>query len=131
MSDAQTHFAAGVQAFRKGNFKSAVEELERATQADPENSRAFSFLGAAYAEQGRYNAAIGAFRRAAEIRPNDPTMHYNLGQAYEVAGVPLQAWFEYKKALEINPRYGLARGALGCLNAKLRKGTSKGMGAVS
>ena len=114
-----------------GSFGVAIEELENATREDPENPRAFSFLGAAYAESERYNSAIGAFKRAADIKPNDPAVHYNLAQAYEVAGVPMEAWFEYKRALDINPRYGLARGALGTLNSKLRKGRSRGMNTAA
>lgn len=127
MGDAHTHLISGIQAFRMGNFEQAVEQFELATKYDPENPQAFSFLGAAYAEQGRYNSAIGALKRATEIKPEDPVGHYNLGQAYEVAGVPMEAWFEYKRALKIDPGYGLARGALGALNVRLRTGRSKGM----
>ena len=109
----------GIDAFKGGDFDTAVEYLETATLDDPSSFRAFTYLGAAYVEQGRYNAAIGAFKRASEIKPDVAKVHYNLGQAYEAADVPREAWFEYKNALEINPYYQPAQAALTLLSAKM------------
>jgi Flp pilus assembly protein TadD len=110
---------AGIQAFKSGEFDEAVRDLESATMDDPDNFRAFTYLGAAYVENGRYNAAIGALKRASEIRPEAAKVHYNLGQAYEAADVPREAWFEYKNALQCDPYYQPARTAMILLGARL------------
>ena len=111
---------AGIEAFKSGDFDAAVRQLELATADDPNDFRAFAFLGAAYAEQGRYNAAIGSFQRAADLEPGSAKVHFNLGQAYEAAGVSTEAWFEYKKALEVDSAYQPATSALAELGARLR-----------
>ena len=114
------HCAAGVMAFNAGDYDTAVQELEFASVTDPGDFRAFTFLGATYAQQRRYNAAIGAFKRASTLKPGVAKVHYNLAQAYEAAGVPTEAWFEYKKALEIDPLYQLAKMAFVELSARMK-----------
>ena len=111
---------AGIQAFKNGDFDTAVYQLEQATMNDPDSFRAFTFLGAAYAEQKRYNSAIGALRRAADLEPEVAKVQYNLGQAYEAAGVWREAWFCYKRALELDPYYQPARTAHTLLGASLK-----------
>jgi Tfp pilus assembly protein PilF len=116
----QDYLLAGLEAFRAGDYTVAIHNLEQATFDDPDSFRAFTFLGAAYAEHGRYNASIGSFKKAAEIKPDVAKVHYNLGQAYEAAGVPTEAWFEYKKALEIDPFYQQAKAAIAELSSRLK-----------
>ena len=111
----------GLEAFQVGDWDRAVQELEIATKEDPEDPHAFSFLGAAYAQQGRQNLAIGAFKKAVDLDPKSARAHYNLAQACEAAGVLTEAWFEYRKALELDPWYGLARGALAALTPKIER----------
>ena len=111
---------AGIEAFKSGDFDTAVHQLELASIDDPRDFRAFAFLGAAYAEQGRYNAAIGSFKRAAGLEPGSAKVHFNLGQACEAAGAATEAWFEYKRALEIDSSYRPATSALAELGARLR-----------
>ena len=125
------HSAAGMAAFNSGDYDRAVQELEFTTLTDPGDFRAFTFLGAAYAQQRRYNAAIGAFKRATTLKPGVAKVHYNLGQAYEAAGVPTEAWFEYKKALEIDPFYQLAKMALVELSARLKTAQERNLELIA
>lgn len=113
------NYTIGYAAFKRGDYRDAVTALETATREEPGNYSAFVFLAAAYSELERYNAAIGALKKAEELKPNVASIHYNLGQAYEAAGLPRQACREYRVALRINTRYGLARGALGALMARM------------
>ncbi len=121
MTDKKETLRQGLEAFQVGDWDTAVQQLELATKEDPEDPHAFSFLGAAYAQQGRQNLAIGAFKKAVELDPKSARAHYNLAQACEAAGVITEAWFEYRKALELDPWYGLARGALAALTPKIEK----------
>lgn len=115
----RTHYELGVEAFKSGKIDSAIQELEAATSQEPANSKAFIYLGAAYAAISRYNAAIGAFRAAEKIDPAAANIHYNIGQAYEAAGIPEEAVFEYEEALRLDPKYEKAGTALLALSQKL------------
>lgn len=109
----------GIDAFNAEDYETAIESLETATLADRDDFRAFTYLGAAYAQVGRYNSAIGAFKHASALKPDVAKVHYNLAQAYEAAGVPAEAWFSYKKALEIDPYYQPAKTALILLGSRM------------
>jgi len=117
---AEERCQAGIDAFKAKDIETAVRELEQAATEDSGSLRAFTYLGAAYAEQARYNASIGALKRAAELKPDVAKIHYNLGQAYEAAGVPNEAFFAYKKALDVDPFYWAARTALLNVSARLK-----------
>lgn len=121
MTDNKDTLRAGLEAFQVGDWDAAVRHLESATKDDPDDAYAFSFLGAAYAQQGRQNLAIEAFKRTVELDPDSARAHYNLAQACEAAGVLTEAWLEYRKALELDPWYGLARGALAALTPKIER----------
>jgi len=119
MADRSDWLAEGLEAYKAGDYETAVSELEQATLEDREDYQAFLYLGAAYAAAGRYNAAIGAFKRAAELKPDDARAHYNLGQAYEAAGVPREAFYEYSRALSVDPHYAPARMAYSSLKSRM------------
>lgn len=119
MEESRDHILLGLEALRDNDFETAVKEFEEATYADPDDSQAFSYLGAAYTAAGRYNAAIGAFKKATELKPNEAKLHYNLGQAYEVAEVPQEAYHEYCRALRADPAYTLAWQACTALKSKM------------
>jgi Flp pilus assembly protein TadD len=120
MEDGMDNIEKGMQALRSKDYEAAVKAFEEATFSDPDDSQAFSYLGAAYTAAGRYNAAIGAFKKATDLKPLDAKLHYNLGQAYEVADVPQEAYHEYCRALRLDPSYTLAWQA--CTALKLRMG---------
>ena len=119
MADAAEHFKLGVDAFKRGDCDTAIQELEAATQLDRSNHKAFTYLGAAYAAQKRFDAAVGAFKIAEQLAPNVASIHYNIGQAYESDGIPSEAEFEYERALEIDPNYANAQEALDRIKKKL------------
>ena len=119
MADGAESFARGVEAFKTGDFDTAIKELEDATHLSQDNYKAFCYLGAAYAAKQRYNAAVGAFKTAEQIAPGIASVHYNIAQAYEADGVDGEAEYEYECALKINPNYALAIEALAKLKQRL------------
>lgn len=119
MGQETDNFNRGVDAFKSGDMDTAIEALEAATHDDPQNVKAFNYLGAAYAAKGRYNAAIGAFKTAEQIAPGVASVHYNIAQAYEASGILNEAEYEYERALQINPDYARAKEALAKLKQRL------------
>jgi tetratricopeptide (TPR) repeat protein len=118
VTDATSYLEQGLAAFKSGDYDTAISLLEAATREEPENYRAFNYLGAAYAGKGKYNAAIGAFKSAEQINPGVVSIHYNLGQAYEAAGVPAEAEYEYECCLRMDFSYARAQEALNALRAR-------------
>lgn len=121
MGQETENFTRGVEAFKSGDVDKAIEALEAATHEDPQNVKAFNYLGAAYAAKGRYNAAIGAFKMAEQIAPGVASVHYNIAQAYEASGILNEAEYEYERALKINPDYPKAQEALAKLKQRMRQ----------
>lgn len=104
---------------RSGDASQAVPLLEEITRQEPENWRAFLYLGVAYAKNHRYETAIGALRRATQLNDNVPSTHYNLAQICELAGVPEEAEHEYNQALQLDPDYEMAVQGLERVRKKL------------
>lgn len=127
MTEHNSSFDQGVDAFAARDYKGAVSLFEAATRESSDDYESFVYLGVAYSQLKRYNAAIGALKRASEIRPNSPVVHYNLGQAYEAAGVPNEAWSEYSTALAIDPMYARAKNAMDALAERLPELESSGI----
>jgi tetratricopeptide (TPR) repeat protein len=90
----------GVLDLRGGNFAGAQEVLEKATQVDPSDARAFAALGMALTDQRKYEAAIPALEKAQELNAGmDWEGYWSLAQAYyqrekypEAVKASQQAW---------------------------------------
>src|SRR5436309_10561132 len=56
--------------------------LEKASQMDPTNGRAFSALGMALVDQGNYDAAVGPLEKSLQLDTGSWETHWALGKAY-------------------------------------------------
>lgn len=74
---------AGVAAFRKGDAKRAIVELERAAQLDPGHTEVFFQLGLIQAQAGQLSDAIVALERAVALDPSHFGSAKNLALLYE------------------------------------------------
>jgi predicted Zn-dependent protease len=69
-----------------GEHGAALETLDRATVADPNNVDTLLRRGIALSELGRYPEAIGQFQLAQTLRPTAPEPWDDLARAYEQVG---------------------------------------------
>ncbi len=67
---------------RRHQYLDAESFLEQAVALDPENSQAWSILGACRRQQGKTSAAAEAFRRAYELAPENSQAMSNLALVY-------------------------------------------------
>lgn len=73
-----------------GRLETAIDVLNRAVEARPDN---FLFLwarGLVYRRMNNYDEAIRNFRLAAEMAPDKPTLYYHIGVSYYNVGIDLR-----------------------------------------
>jgi len=108
---------SGIKAFKKGDFKTAVSELEQAAKADPKNAKTRWMLGQSYEALGRLNKAAGAYRESLKRNPKQPDVLYKLGVVYKAQGRTGEAIEQLEKAVSVNPKAVGARLMLGDMYA--------------
>lgn len=115
-SFAQGNFEkAGTQALMKGDFKTAITQLEKADNADPNNANVLKMLGYSYFQSGDYENSISAYSRLVALKPTDYSAYYYRGKArLNIANAPKEALNQmresfytsaikdFSKAIEIN-----------------------------
>jgi Flp pilus assembly protein TadD len=69
----------------------ALRPLALVAQAEPQNWRVRSALGAALDQLGRFDEARRAYQEALAVRPDDPGVLTNLGVSHLMAGEPADA----------------------------------------
>lgn len=82
---AQRNLARGSVEYRR----MAVQQLERATQLDPDNADYQLMLARAYYRSGYLRAAMKRFERVAALQPDDAGARYGLGQVWR------RDWLKY------------------------------------
>jgi len=66
----QFHYTLGLAHYGQHNAPAAIEEMQKATELDPQMEAAFYFLGNTYALAEQYEKAASAYRRAIELNSN-------------------------------------------------------------
>jgi len=88
-------------------FPSRLEEmqiLEAAIAADPENAKAFYYLGNLFYDKARHEEAIRCWEESCGLDPGFSIPWRNLGIAYyNVRQEPGKAMDAYRRAFEVNP----------------------------
>lgn len=90
---AQNNFEKqGTQAWMKGDFKTAVVQLEKAETKDPTNINVLKMLGYSYFQNGDFENAIAAYTRLIAQKPTDYSAYYYRGKArLNIANAPKEA----------------------------------------
>jgi cytochrome c-type biogenesis protein CcmH/NrfG len=86
-----------------------VAALERQTQADPGNVKAWTQLGNAYFDAQQYEKAISAYRKSLELNPNNADVWTDMGVMYRRAGKPDEALKAFDHAIAVDPKHEASR----------------------
>lgn len=81
-------YARGMVDFSRQDYRKAVAQLERATEALPSFAPAFLGLGLAYENGGNLDLALVAIQRALELNPGDFAAQHALGRIQSTTGNP-------------------------------------------
>lgn len=99
MSEARTHYKAGIEHFAAGRTHEAIESYRKALALNDAMAMAWNGLAMALARQGELDAALEAARRYAELDPDEPLAHTSLSMLYQQKGMIPEA--EQEKALSM------------------------------
>lgn len=109
--------ASGAKAFRKGDFKTAIAELEQAAKADPKNAKTKWMLGQSYEAVGRLDRAAATYRESLKLKPRQQAVLYKLGIVYKAQGRIGDAIERLEEAVSVDPKAVGARLILGDMYA--------------
>ncbi|MDX1482960.1 MAG: tetratricopeptide repeat protein [Alphaproteobacteria bacterium] len=96
-----------------GDHPAAVEELESAAAALPDDASIAANLSVSLREVGRLDDAIAAGKKATALHPQFAEAHCNLGVALRTKGDLAGAAVSYRRALQVRPDFAEAHNNLG------------------
>lgn len=89
---------------KKGEFDSALAEINKAIELNPNCGDSYRIRGVIYSNRGEAEKSMADFNKAIELNPEDYKSYHNRGFYYYKKGELDKAIAEYTKALELNPR---------------------------
>ena len=107
-------YSIGLEETKKGNYKKAIENYEKAVKEDPEFAFAWDNMGLNYRRLNKYDKAIDCYKKSLEIDPNGLMPLQNIAIAYQYKKEYYKAIEAYEKLAEIdenNPEvyYGIGQ----------------------
>ena len=88
---------------RNINMEEALQMIETAVAAEPQNGAIVDSLGWVLFQRGDYKAAVGHLEDAAALEPVDPVVNDHLGDAFWAVGRFIEARFQWNRAMSFNP----------------------------
>ena len=84
------------------NLEPALEMIEKAVEAQPQDGYIVDSLGWAFYKMDRIEEAVETLEQAVLLRPNDAEINDHLGDAYWKAGRKLEARFQWNVAASVD-----------------------------
>lgn len=101
------------------NLDQALEMIQKAVKATPNDGFIVDSLGWAFYKLGRFSDAVQTLEQAVQLKPNDPQINDHLGDAYWKDGRQLEAHFQWNVASSLDTD--------GSLKAELAKKQANGL----
>jgi len=80
-SFAQNNYEKSMQAMMKGDYKTAVTQLEKADTKTPDNAQVLKMLGYSYFQNAEYEKCISTYSRLLTLKPSEVSAYYYRGKA--------------------------------------------------
>ncbi len=88
---------------QRRNLAEALDMIERAVAAQPDDGYITDSLGWVLYRLGRYEEAVPHMLRAVELEPVDPVVNDHLGDVLWMVGRKREAEFQWRRALSFGP----------------------------
>ncbi len=89
--------------YEKKNYDSAISDLEKAIELDPNDANMYYWRGFCFYEKEDFDNAISDFSKAIELDPNDANIYYWRGICFYDKEDFDNAISDFSKAIELNP----------------------------
>jgi tetratricopeptide (TPR) repeat protein len=86
------------------NLDEALDMIQKAVSASPNDGYIIDSLGWAFYRLGRYDQATQVLEQAVQLLPNDPEINDHLGDAYWRTGRKLEAKFQWTIAQSVDTK---------------------------
>ena len=103
-ADTYAHTALANLYSARGEYSSAISELETILALDPSRIEVFTQIGQLHLALGQNARAVEAFQRYVDLAPDDPDGYLALGQTHAIMGDHAEARAAYQRARTIEPR---------------------------
>jgi len=107
------HLYRGSELLQDNRAHEAKEELERALNLQPHDTKGQDLLAVVYFRLGLYPRAIAIYEQLRRTSPRDPALLLNLALCYLKTGQPSLARRDLEQLLVLNPTHTRAWGYLG------------------
>ena len=101
-------FDAGVEAFKAGRNKKAIELFTRAIEKSPTTAGMYQHRGSTYAETGRHLEAIADYDVAVRLNPTYPDTYVDRGNSQHALKQYDRAVKDYTEAIRLRPNFAEA-----------------------
>ena len=106
MSEARTHYKAGLDHFAHGRTEEAIASYRRAIALNAAMAMAWNGLAMALAKHGEMEAAIEAAKHTVALDPDEPLSHTSLSMLYQQAGMIPEAEAEKALSMQLQMKQG-------------------------
>ena len=113
-TDAELWNFLGIAYTRKGDYRKALEALDKAVSIDSDFATTYDNMGNVYLSiylntknEQELQKAIENYKKAVEINPDNAVAYNGLGAAYRESGDMDKAIEAWEQSLAIDPEYGL------------------------
>jgi cytochrome c-type biogenesis protein CcmH/NrfG len=86
-----------------------IAALERQTEANPGDTKAWTELGNVYFDSKRFEKSISAYRKSLELDPSNPNVWTDMGVMYRRSGKPEEAIKAFDQAIAADPKHEVSR----------------------
>ena len=114
-------FQKGQTYFFQKKYEMAELLLQEAVKKEPENARAFSYLGDIFLHKKRYNGALNLYKKSIAIDPNVAENHFRLGQVYYYKKLGDLAIENFRQALKLDKSLTFAHYHIGLCQLMLMR----------
>jgi Flp pilus assembly protein TadD len=106
VSEARTHYKAGIDHFAHGRTDEAIASYRRAIELNAAMAMAWNGLAMALAKRGDMDAALDAARHYVELDPEEPLAHTSLSMLYQQAGMIPEAEEAKARSMQLQMKQG-------------------------
>ncbi len=95
-------YKKAVKYFYQRKFEMAEILLQESIKKNPENYKAYCYLGDIFLQKKKYNGALNLYKKAVDLKPNVAENFFRLGQVYYYKKFGDLAIKNFQKALQLD-----------------------------